>query len=245
MSDLLRPEPPPDWRGRAHELRSRLAPARVAVGVVVVVAVGFGAVWLLRAPAPPVEASLPLARPLVSTVAAAPGAAAVAGAASTSTTAGEVVVQIAGAVVQPGVYRLAAGARVADLIAAAGGVTAAADPGSVLLAAPVADGARVYVPEVGESPPPPPSPPTVPGVSGASGADSADAGGSNSVSAPLDLNAATEAELDDLPGVGPATATAIVAHRQQSGPFSSVDQLLDVRGIGPAKLEAIRALVRV
>lgn len=240
MSDLLRPEPPPDWRGRAHELRSRLAPARVAVGIVVVVAVGLGAVWLLRAPAPPVEASLPLARPLVSTVPAAPGAAA----GSTSTSAGEVVVQIAGAVVQPGVYRLAAGARVADLIAAAGGVTAAADPGSVLLAAPVADGARVYVPEVGESPPPSPSPPTVPG-GGAGGGAAGGAGGAGGVSAPLDLNAATEAELDDLPGVGPATATAIVAHRQQSGPFSSVDQLLDVRGIGPAKLEAIRALVRV
>jgi competence protein ComEA len=62
---------------------------------------------------------------------------------------------------------------------------------------------------------------------------------------PIDLNRATVDELDRLPGVGPATAAAIVAHRDEFGPFASVDDLLDVRGIGPAKLDAIRTLIRV
>jgi competence protein ComEA len=64
-------------------------------------------------------------------------------------------------------------------------------------------------------------------------------------SGPIDLNTATAEELDALPGVGPATAAAIVSHRERNGPFTSVDGLLDVRGIGPAKLEALRDLVTV
>ena len=118
-----------------------------------------------------------------------------------------------------------------DLITAAGGPTAEADTQLVGLAATLTDGVRVYVPKVGESPPPP--------VGGSTG---------NAVAtpaAPVDLNAATPEQLDALPGVGPATAAAIVAHRQEIGRYTTVEELLDVRGIGPAKLEAMRPLVTV
>jgi competence protein ComEA len=141
------------------------------------------------------------------------------------------VVQAAGAVVRPGVYRLQEGARVIDLISAAGGPTSEADTQLVALAATLNDGVRVYVPKVGESPPPP--------VGGSAGSAVA------TPAAPVDLNAATPEQLDALPGVGPATAAAIVAHRQEIGRYTTVEELLDVRGIGPAKLEAMRPLVTV
>jgi competence protein ComEA len=160
--------------------------------------------------------------------------------ATTSTTAAppDVVVQAAGAVVRPGVYHVASNARVQDVVTAAGGPTADADLQAVALAARVTDGGRVYVPRQGEALPPGATPP---GMA---------AGGRVPVtaptpSAPLDLNEATVDELDALPGVGPATAKAIVDYRTDHGPFSSVDDLLDVRGIGPAKLDAFRNLVRV
>lgn len=237
MSDLLRPDPPESWRARATSALAGLRPARVAAGVATVVVTALAAAWLLRAPAPPVEASLPPARPLASTASSA-ASAATPPALTTSTAAAVVVVQAAGAVARPGVYQLPAGARVADVIAAAGGVTADADPAAVLLAAMVADGERVYVPRVGEVPPAPVGPAGAGGSAANGAAESEPAG-------PVNLNAATEAELDSLPGVGPATAAAIVAHRETAGPFASVDQLLDVRGIGPAKLEALRPLVTV
>ena len=99
------------------------------------------------------------------------------------------------------------------------------------LAAVVADGQRVYVPRLGESAP-------LGGAAGMSGGSAIDEG-------PIDLNVATEEQLDALPGVGPATAAAIVAYRDEHGPFGSVDDLGDVHGIGPAKLDAIRDLVTV
>ncbi|MEY4174789.1 MAG: hypothetical protein RI900_1954, partial [Actinomycetota bacterium] len=98
-------------------------------------------------------------------------------------------------------------------------------PDAINLAARLLDGQRVYVPRVGEAVPP--------------------GAGPEAPSGPLDLNSATEEQLDDLPGVGPATAAAIVAHRDSNGPFGSVDDLGEVRGIGPAKLDALRGLVTV
>jgi competence protein ComEA len=158
-------------------------------------------------------------------------------AASPTTTAPtRIVVHAAGAVVEPGVHEVAAGSRVADLLDAAGGATPDADLDRVNLAAPLADGQRLYVPRRGEA-----SPPVVAeggGGTGASGASSADSG-------PIDINTADVDALDALPGVGPSTASAIVEHRESKGPFTSVDQLLDVRGIGPAKLDALRDLVTV
>lgn len=138
-----------------------------------------------------------------------------------------VTVHVAGRVTHPGVYALDDGSRVIDAIDAAGGVAFGADADAINLAAKVTDGQRVYVPAVGEAvvsdQQTPASGPTL----------------------PIDLNAATAADLDVLPGVGPATAAAIVRAREAKGGFTSVDDLLDVPGIGEAKLEALRGLVRV
>ena len=141
-----------------------------------------------------------------------------------------VVAHVAGAVARPGLYRLGGSPRIADAIDAAGGPATDADLDQVNLAAPVADGERVYVPRRGESPPP---------VAGAGGGPSAAAAG------PLDLNTATAEQLEDLPGVGPSTAAAILAYRQEHGRFRSVDELLEVRGIGEARLAELRPKVRV
>jgi competence protein ComEA len=158
-----------------------------------------------------------------------------------TTTAADLVVHAAGAVAVPGVHRVPGGSRVADLLVAAGGPAPDADLDRVNLAAPLTDGERVWIPRVGEEAPPvvagtPPAP--APGGDGAGGAPGAAAG-------PVDLNTATAVELDTLPGVGPATAAAIIEHRERAGPFRSVDDLLDVPGIGDAKLAQLRDLVVV
>lgn len=173
-------------------------------------------VWLTRqAPESP-DSALPLVEPASVT--------------TTTSPPGPVVVHVAGAVGAPGVQRLPAGSRVIDAVDAAGGLLADADAGRVNLAAELVDGTQVYVPAVGEIAPP--------GSTGGNGAD-ADGGG------PIDLNIADSAALETLPGVGPATAAAIIDHRDRNGPFASVDGLLEVRGIGEAKLAQLRDLVRV
>ena len=146
--------------------------------------------------------------------------------------------QAAGAVAVPGVYHLASGARVVDVVTAAGGPTTKADLQAVALAAKVTDGARVYVPEVGE---------VVAASNQPAGTRMNGGGGPDppSPAAPLDLNQATSDQLQELPGVGPVTAAAIVDYRTEHGPFVAVEDLLDVRGIGPATLDAFRDLVRV
>jgi competence protein ComEA len=121
-----------------------------------------------------------------------------------------------------------------DAITAAGGALPEADLDAVNLAAPVIDGSRIYVPRVGE---------VVPAV--VAGGGGAGSGPGGSAAGPVDLNTATAEQLDALPGIGPATARAIVTHRQANGPFRSVEDLLDVKGIGPAKLEQFRSLVTV
>lgn len=136
------------------------------------------------------------------------------------------VVDVAGAVRRPGLYRLHEGERIADAIAAAGGATAKAVVDLVNLAAPLADGEQVVVPR---------------GAGGATAASPPAAGGSPA--SPLDLNTATVEQLDALPGVGPSTAQKIVDYRQAHGPFRSVDELDGVSGIGPAKLAELKGLV--
>jgi competence protein ComEA len=136
----------------------------------------------------------------------------------------QLVVDVAGAVQRPGLYRFAQGARVADAIARAGGLTRRAERTAVNLAAPLADGEQVLVAARGSP------------ASGAAGAPAGTAG-------PVSLNTATAEQLDTLPGVGPVTAQKIVDYRQEHGPFTSVDGLDAIPGIGPARLADLRPLV--
>lgn len=146
------------------------------------------------------------------------------------------LVHVAGAVVNPGVHRLAPGARVHDALAAAGGPAPGADLDRLNLAAVVTDGSQVHVPLVGAA-----------GAGLASGPGSGSAtgraGGATGGGGPVSLSTADAAALDALPGIGPATAAAIIAHREANGPFGSVEGLLEVRGIGEAKLDGLRDLV--
>lgn len=137
-----------------------------------------------------------------------------------------VVVHVVGEVTAPGLVELPDGARVADAIEAAGGVTPAAVLAGVNLARPVVDGEQVVVPAEGEE-----VASAVPTVGGGE-------------VGPLDLNSADAEALDGLPGVGPVLAERIVAWREQNGRFSSVDELVEVSGIGPALLADVRDLVR-
>jgi competence protein ComEA len=215
------PSAPVSWEERLQLLtQSSLPPplpsvGRLAAGAVALVAVVVAAYLLvLRSPGgPPPEVSMAVA-----------GGAEDPAATTTSSVPSELVAHAAGAVVAPGIYRLPGGARVADLVEAAGGPLAGADLDQVNLAAAVVDGERVYVPVEGE---------VVTSVAAAPTAG------------PLDLNAADAEQLDALPGVGPATAAAILDERDRRGRFGSVEELLEVRGIGPAKLEQLRELVRV
>ncbi len=220
MHDLLPVPPPLGWRARLEALLGHrpLRASHVALVSVVAVALLAGvvvaAVWLLRTP-PPSESLIPRA-----------AAAAVSSIPASAPSEGALMVQAAGAVLSPGVYRVPADARVIDVIDAAGGLAPGADADRLALAAKVSDGERVFVPRVGEALP---SAPT----------------GAAEPAGPVDLNTASERDLDALPGVGPATAKAIVTYRESHGPFTSVDQLLEVRGIGPAKLDQLADLVRV
>ena len=141
------------------------------------------------------------------------------------------VVHVVGAVHRPGVYRLAAGARVQDAIGRAGGATGGADLQAINLAAKVADGQQVVVPRRAPA--------------GRAAASAPAAGTSTTPSAPLSLNSATAEQLDTLDGVGPATAQKILEYRTAHGGFSSVDDLAQIPGIGPKKLESLRAQVTV
>jgi competence protein ComEA len=149
-------------------------------------------------------------------------------------------VHAAGAVAHPGVYGVRQGARVADVLAAAGGPSAEADLDQLNLAAPVADGERVRVPRRGEV-----ADGREPSSGAGGGTQPMAAGSAARPASAVDINRAGAQELEALPGVGPATAAAIVAWRQAHGRFRSVTDLLDVRGIGPAKFETLRPLVRV
>jgi competence protein ComEA len=223
--ELRRPAPPVTWRDRIESVADAtgVTPGRLLFGAVLAAAALVGGLWLLRPPPEPVEVSLPFAStttPPSSTTA--------------STAPTTLLVHVAGAVVLPGVHEVPAGARVIDAIDAAGGLAPGADGARINLAAPVSDGERVYVPVVGEEPPP-----------AVVGNAATGTGGAASPAGPVNLNSADEAALDALPGVGPATAAAIVEHRARIGRFTTVDQLLDVRGIGEAKLEQLRPLVVV
>ena len=164
------------------------------------------------------------------------GASGAGGRAGSGVASDEVVVSVAGKVVRPGLVRLPVGSRVDDALRAAGGPVAGTSPGLLNLARRLVDGEQVLV---GVEPPPgsPAGAPT--GTSGAATAGTAAAG------APLDLNAATLADLDALPGIGPVLAQRILDWRAEHTRFASVDQLREVTGIGEAKYQDLKAQVAV
>jgi competence protein ComEA len=143
------------------------------------------------------------------------------------------LVHVVGAVRRPGVYRLAAGRRVQDAIRRAGGARPGADLQAINLAAKLTDAQQVVVPRRGAAP-----------TAGAAGAATASGTGAPA-SGPVNLNAATAEQLDTLDGVGPATAQKILEYRRQHGGFRSVDELAQISGIGPKRLEALRGQVTV
>ena len=219
-----------------------VGPARAAAGLAATVGLGLLGLFLFLPSPPPAESSIPVAG---STVAGAPPQSVAPGSAAPSV----VRVHVAGAVRNPGVYRLRSTDRVIDAVVAAGGPSSNADLDSINLAQTILDTEQIYVPRrssvtarrttaprlrpkrlspVTTSPAPSAAPgrftgPTVP--------------------ARVNINTATAAELDALPGVGPSTAKAIIAYRQSKGPFARIDDLLNVPGIGPAKLDAMRGMI--
>jgi competence protein ComEA len=194
-----------------------LGQRRLLVGAVVVVALVIaGAPRLLhRSSAAPVAPPLHVAAPARTASAGSPA----------------LVVDVAGAVRRPGLYRLARGSRIADALALAGGFTRRADRVAVNLAAPVADGEEIVVPARGV------------GTTGASSGGAQSPAMGTSSTAPLDLNTATLEQLDELPGIGPTTAQKILDYRQAHGPFRSVADLDAVPGIGRGRIEQLKGLV--
>jgi competence protein ComEA len=190
--------------------------ALAAVAVLVVLAAGFLA-WRSRPRAEPVAADLP-----------APAATAAPAQAAASATGGEIVVAVAGKVRRPGLVRLPPGSRVADAIEAAGGVLPGTDLATVNLARKVADGELIVVGAPA---------PAAPGAGGSSGPDGS--GGK------VNLNTATLAQLDSLPGVGQVLAQRILDYRTSHGGFRSVSDLRQVDGIGDSRFEQLKDLVTV
>ena len=147
-------------------------------------------------------------------------------------------VYITGAVQIPGVYELRQGDRIYDAVTAAGGTDQGADLEAINLAALVKDEGYYYVPRLGETP--------RPEIAAAVAEANAPAGDSGeSQNGLVDLNTADEELLGSLPGIGPTRARAIIDHRQQNGPFESIDDILNVQGIGEGIYENIRDLVTV
>jgi competence protein ComEA len=195
----------------------------VAALAAVVAAVG---VWWQR----PVPEPAPVLPPVTATTA---GASSV----PLPPAAHEVVVSVVGRVVHPGLVRLPEGTRVADALAAVGGALPGTDLISLNIARRLSDGEQLLV---GVAPPP-----GQPAGSEAVGSSGSAFGGASGASRSIDLNAATLEQLDGLPGVGPVTAQRILDWRAAHGRFTSVNQLREVSGIGPARLADLKSLVRV
>ena len=240
--------------------RVRADPGRagaIAAAIVAILAVLVTVFTLLRDRPPPVmSAKLPPVERVSGTSGPSPKSSAAPGAAQPGGSDRPVVVSVVGLVHTPGLVTLAPGARIADALQAAGGAMDGADTIGLNMARPVGDGEQIVVGLA-----PLPGLPKALGSSVASGSAPGPAPGSTPgkptggpkagpTTVPkrgpvLDLNTATVEQLDALPGVGPVTAAAILAWRQANGKFTSVDQLADVDGIGPSRLDKLRALVRV
>lgn len=153
---------------------------------------------------------------------------------TTTTSISAIYVQVAGAVRRPGVYQVSPDTRVFEVVAEAGGFTEEADQQGLALAAPLTDGCRVYVPRVGEVVTDSIASPDMPG------GEASDCGESI-----VSINNATLEQLDSLPGIGPAIAQDIITYREANGPFTSIDQLREVPGIGTSRMEQLRPLIKL
>jgi len=220
LTDRLR-----DWR----------ADARFGVVVLVLVALVAGVLWYRvgiggasegEADAPPAVTSTAPRTTVVTTSAssdpARPG--------------GRIAVHVAGAVAHPGVVELAADARVIDAVEAVGGALPDGDLDRLNLAAKVADGQRVYVAKIGQSDP---------GAVGSQGATADGDPATGAAGGKVNLNTASQAQLEELPGIGPTYAQAIITERQRRGGFTSVNDLRSVRGIGEKRFAELAPLVSV
>ena len=174
-------------------------------------------------------------------------------------------VHVAGQVVKPGLYALPQESRVHHAIEAAGGFSSGADRDSVNIALPVSDGQQVFIPKKAVQTSAAPSPKAQPvtndtavGSSAKTNAEEPEGrldvtasvpatenGHSDAASESIDINSASATQLEELPGIGPSTASKIIQHRKDNGPFTSIEGLMDVSGIGPAKFAAIKDLVTV
>lgn len=228
-----------------------LGASRMIGSVLSVAFVGVAGWWLVQTPPPPPEASLSFASTTVAT-----SATIITSAPIVNATPPIITVHVAGSVKNPGVYRLKYGSRINDGIVAAGGATSAANLDVINLATVLNEGEQIYVPKRGEKPHTITNRPQLGGggdatgglngVGGATGGATG-VGGANSSAVPqlININLASVVELEQLPGVGPSTAKAIVAYREKNGAFLKVEDLLQVRGIGPAKLSEILPRARV
>ena len=203
-------------------------------GLVVVVVVLLGGVgfWYSRSLPRPIDVSTTTA-PFAPAPSVSDGSAAAVGSVSPSTSveASVLVVDVTGWVRKPGVFEFQPGERVIDAVERAGGARDGADLTLLNLAAPLADGQQILVPKKGEQP------------SGTGTVPPGSTGGTTG--ALVNINMADEATLETLNGVGPVLAASIIAYRTEHGPFTAVDQLDEVSGIGPATLEDLRSQVTV
>jgi competence protein ComEA len=241
QASSVEPEPPPDADPDTEDGRAGLAAqtldelpqqrfSRMHVGVIgVLLIVGLiTAGWLLLRARPVAVASpgevVTMSTPAQSAPTASP---------TTSEPATKIVVHVVGAVRHPGLVSLPENSRVQDAIDVAGGLTGRADPGELNLAQPLADGQQLVIGTVGD-----------PAGEVRDGRASG-AGSGPSASATLDLNRANQAQLEELPGIGPVTAGSILTWRQQHGRFSRIEELQEVDGIGPKTYAQIAPHVRV
>jgi competence protein ComEA len=204
-----------------EKVGEQLTGRRVVVAIVALAAVGLVGGYGVAMRAKPKAEKISLASP---------------GAAGAARPSGrQVYVHVGGAVQRPGLYEVPDGSRVFDAVRAAGGATESADLDSLNLASKVKDGDKILVParvEPGADPPP-------------GGATASGGGGAAAAGGLINLNSATLEQLDSLPGVGPSTAQKIIDYRTQHGGFRSVDELMDVPGIGPAKFAELKDQVTV
>ena len=194
------------------------------MGAAVVLVIAVAVVGVLVSAAAQGGSEVPLVQPTPSGSSFPPSAAA-------AESGGQLLVHVTGAVRKPGIASLAAGSRVLDAVAAAGGLTEDADPSAINLARPVADGEQLVVLRVGEAPPP-----------------AAAAGGTGSAGdavGVVDLNTATQGDLETLPRIGPALAQRILDWRQANGRFAAVTDLLKVSGIGQKLFDGLKDRVAV